>query len=95
MATTTRRRRGVGREVKMGRLHTKSLVRGKAVRKVGFFGCNNKVVRVELAEMPPKGERYPHKVRLACPACSHEHEAQPLWREYKESLDAGKDAVIL
>lgn len=88
----------MGRDKKMGELHAKSEA-GKnktAVRKVGFYGCNDQVVRIELSEQPAKGKMYPLVVHLErCPGCTHEHDAQPLWREYKPALDDGKEAVIL
>lgn len=65
----------------------------RSIRKVGFFGCNDRVVRVELAQMPER--RYPQVIRLQCPACTHEHEASPMWREWKASLDEGKEATIV
>lgn len=82
---------------KMGDLHTKAHAgkHGAAIRKIGFYGCNNKVVRVELQERPARGQAYPLRIRLECPACTHEHDVKPLWREYKPSLDDGKEAVLL
>jgi ribosomal protein L44E len=85
-------------DTKMGHFHTRSHMGGKtkrAVRKVGFYGCNDRVVRVELRKLPEKGARYPLVIRLQCPACTHEHDAQPLWREYNPALDDGKEVVLL
>jgi hypothetical protein len=82
---------------KMGHMHTRSMTRpgSRAMRKVGFFGCNNRVVRVELKVTPEAGKRYPEVVWLMCPACRHEHDAHPLWRLYMPALDGKKDAVMV
>jgi hypothetical protein len=62
-------------------------------RRVGFYGCAGKVVRVELAEVP---DRYPQQVRLeSCPGCGHGHDANPAWRKYVPKLDDGKEAVVV
>ena len=85
MATLSRRKRPMS--VQRGK------PRVRAIRKVGFFGCNNKVVRVE--RRPPYPLRYPQVIRLQCPACTHEHDAQPMWRTYNKALDRDKEAVFV
>lgn len=59
-------------------------------RRVGFYGCNNKVVRLErdpsLIDQP-----YPRRLRLPCPGCGHEHDARPHWRKYDAKLDERRD----
>lgn len=63
------------------------------VRKVGFYGCARKVVRVEPKVMPER--TYPRRVRMTCPACKHEHDVVPFWRKYDERLDAGKVSELI
>lgn len=62
------------------------------IRKVGFYGCNDKVVRLET-DTPLS--HYPKALRLSCPACGHEHTAAPFWRAFDPRLDSEKSALIL
>jgi hypothetical protein len=61
----------------------------RAARKVGFYGCNGHVVRLEVV-----ARRAPRVVHLdECPGCKHGHKVHPFWRMWQKKLDAGKDAL--
>lgn len=57
-------------------------------RKVGFYGCRGRLVRLEL-----KASEHPTKHRLDCPACGHNHTVRLGWRPWIESLDKNKEAI--
>lgn len=56
-------------------------------RRVGFYGCSGKLIRLECVK--PDERQYPRRVRLKCPGCGHTHDAGPSWRKWREDLDAG------
>lgn len=56
----------------------------KAKTKVGFYGCSNRVVRLQATN------DWPRKARVVCPACGHEHDVHPAWRT-PTRLDKGRE----
>lgn len=63
----------------------------KAHRKVGFYGCNGALVRLEHT-----GTEHPRIVRLPeCPGCGHCHTSKVGWRRWVPSIDEGKEAIAV
>lgn len=77
----------------MREVRARNTKRARAIKKIGFYGCANQVVRVEMRVQPER--MYPTKVRLQCPGCKHEHDAVPFWREYIPKVDDGKETVFV
>jgi hypothetical protein len=62
-----------------------------ATRKVGFYGCNGAVVRLEI-----RAKRAPRSVPLEeCPGCKHGHTVHPFWRVWRKDIDSGKEALAV
>ena len=66
----------------------KTITRTVPHPKVGFYGCNNRVVRLSAGSDGPV-----QMVKLDCPACGHHHKVRPFWRVWIEQLDADKKAI--
>lgn len=60
--------------------------------KVGFYACGA-LVRVMLRN--PESSSYPRVTRVDCPRCGFSHTVHLSWRAFKETIDAGKEAMLL
>jgi ribosomal protein L44E len=77
----------------MDSLHERNVRRYRKPR-IGFFGCGSgagQVIRMQRKD--------PHTVKqqltISCPACGHDHDVRPFWREYVPKVDDGKEIMIV
>lgn len=66
--------------------------KARGVRKVGFYGCANGVVRLGfLPEHEPEDWKgYPQVLDVPCPGCGHEHSVSPFWRNVVPKIDGNQ-----
>lgn len=58
--------------------------------RIGFYGCNSRVVRVGRH---PKPGKPPRNVKVDCPACGVAHIVSPMWRK-RQASDALPDVEV-